>query len=66
MNWEQIKGDWTTYKGKVKERWGKLTDSEVDQINGRREQLEGTLQKEYGIAKEEARKEVDAFCKTCR
>ena len=46
-------------KGKVKEQWGKLTDDEIDQINGNREQLEGKLQERYGYQKDQAKKAID-------
>jgi uncharacterized protein YjbJ (UPF0337 family) len=46
-------------KGKIKEQWGKLTDDEIDQIAGNREQLEGKIQERYGIAKDQVRKQVD-------
>jgi uncharacterized protein YjbJ (UPF0337 family) len=61
MNWDQIKGDWKTFKGKMREKWGELTDDDVDVINGQREQLIGSLQKRYGIAKEEAQRQVQEF-----
>lgn len=59
MDWNRIEGNWTQFKGKVKEKWGKLTDDEITQINGRRDQLEGRIQERYGMAKDKARKEVD-------
>jgi uncharacterized protein YjbJ (UPF0337 family) len=46
-------------KGKIKEQWGKLTDDEIEQIAGSREQLEGKIQERYGIAKDQVRKQVD-------
>jgi len=61
MNWDQIQGDWNTYKGKIKERWGELTTNDVDIISGKRDQLIGQLQKTYGIGKEEAELELDDF-----
>ncbi|MGD9724481.1 MAG: CsbD family protein [Pirellulales bacterium] len=61
MNWEQIKGDWKTFTGKVKEKWGDLTDDDLAVIEGQREQLVGQLQKRYGIAKEEAQRQVEEF-----
>jgi uncharacterized protein YjbJ (UPF0337 family) len=64
MNWEQIQGNWMNIKGKVKERWGDLTDDDLDRIEGRRDQLVGLVQKQYGIAKELAEKEVKAWEKT--
>lgn len=65
MNWDQVEGKWKQVKGQVKERWGKLTDDELDIINGRREQLEGKLQTAYGRTKEQVRKEVDEFLDAC-
>ena len=58
MNWDRIEGNWKKAKGKVKEQWGKLTDDQLDVIGGRREQLLGVLQESYGIAKDEAERQV--------
>ncbi len=66
MNREQLAGQWKEFKGKAKERWGRLTDDELDQVAGRAEQLEGKIQQAYGKTKEEARKDVDEFCQSCR
>jgi uncharacterized protein YjbJ (UPF0337 family) len=52
-------GNWKQVKGKVKEKWSKLTDDDLTAINGRRDQLEGKIQERYGYAKDQARKEVD-------
>jgi uncharacterized protein YjbJ (UPF0337 family) len=52
-------------RGKVKTQWGRLTDDDLDVIEGNREQLEGRLLKRYGKAKAEIRKEVDEFCRDC-
>lgn len=65
MNWDKIEGQWKTMKGKVKEKWGELTDDEVTQINGQRDQLAGTLQKRYGIAKDEAERQITEFESAC-
>ena len=65
MNWDQIEGNWKTAKGKVKERWGKLTDDDLNVIAGKRDQLEGKLQKAYGKTKEQVKKDVDEFCSSC-
>jgi uncharacterized protein YjbJ (UPF0337 family) len=59
MNWDTAKGDWKQFSGKIKEKWGNLTDDDLSKINGQREQLEGKLQERYGIAKDEAKKQVD-------
>jgi len=61
MNTDQLQGKWKQMKGSVKERWGKLTDDDFDIINGQREQLIGRVQERYGIAKEEAQKQVDEW-----
>lgn len=59
MNSDQLQGKWKQMKGAVKERWGKLTDDDIDIINGRNDQLVGKIQEKYGIAKEEAQKQVE-------
>lgn len=61
MNEDQMKGRWNELKGKVKERWGRLTDDELTQISGKKEQLLGKIQVKYGIAKERAEKELNRF-----
>ena len=61
MNWDRIEGNWIEYKGKVKERWGKLTDDDLDVIAGRREQLLGVLQQRYGHARDVLEKDVRDF-----
>ena len=61
MNWDQIKGDWKQVTGKVKEKWGKLTDDDLTTIEGKRDQLAGLIQQRYGYAKEQAEKELDEF-----
>jgi uncharacterized protein YjbJ (UPF0337 family) len=59
MNSDEMKGKWKQLKGSVRERWGKLTDDDVDIINGQNEQLVGKIQEKYGIAKDEAQRQVD-------
>jgi uncharacterized protein YjbJ (UPF0337 family) len=58
MNWEQAKGQWNQIKGSVRAKWGKLTDDDLNVIAGERERLVGKIQERYGIAKEEAEKQV--------
>ena len=58
MNWDRIEGNWKQAKGKVKERWGRLTDDDLDVIAGKREQLCGRLQEAYGISKDDAERQV--------
>lgn len=61
MNWDQIRAEWKDLKGKARVQWGKLTDDELARIRGNREQLEAALQKRYGMAKEEAQRQVDQW-----
>ncbi|QNP48945.1 CsbD family protein [Diaphorobacter aerolatus] len=61
MNEDTIKGNWKQFKGKVKEQWGKLTDDDLDVINGQREQLVGRIQEREGIAQDEAEKQVKTW-----
>ncbi len=58
MNREIIEGNWNQLKGEVQKRWGKLTNDNLDQINGNRTKLLGVIQESYGVAKEEAEKQV--------
>ncbi len=59
MNWDQIAGNWKKMSGTVKQKWGQLTDDDLTQIAGKRDQLIGRVQERYGIAKEEAERQVD-------
>ncbi|MFL6624131.1 MAG: CsbD family protein [Sulfurifustaceae bacterium] len=61
MDWNQIEGNWTQFKGKIKAKWGDLTDDDLDLINGRREELLGKIQKAYGVGKDEAERQVRDF-----
>jgi len=61
MNWERIEGDWMQFKGHVKKQWGKLTDDQVDVINGQRDILAGKLREAYGIGKDEAEQQIHAW-----
>lgn len=61
MNWDRIEGNWKQFSGKIKEKWGQLTDDDIAQINGKRDQLEGKIQERYGQGKDQAKKAVDDF-----
>lgn len=61
MNWDRIQGNWKQFSGKVKEKWGDLTDDDIARVNGNREQLEGVLQQRYGYAKDRAKQEIDSW-----
>jgi len=64
MNWDQVEGKWKQMKGGIKEKWGKLTDDDLDVIAGKRDKLIGKLQEHYGIARKEAEKQCDEWCRT--
>ncbi len=53
MDWDRIEGNWKSFKGKAKQQWGKLTDDDLDVIEGRREELEGKIQERYGYHKDQ-------------
>ena len=58
MNEDTIKGNWKQFKGKVKEQWGKLTNDDLEVIAGKRDQLIGKIQERFGIARDEADRQV--------
>jgi uncharacterized protein YjbJ (UPF0337 family) len=61
MNTDILKGQWKQIKGEIQKQWGKLTEDEIDVINGDREKLEGRLQEMYGYTRDQARQEVNDF-----
>lgn len=61
MNWEQIEGDWKKFKGTVREQWELMSDDHLERIAGKREQLVGSIQESYGIAREDAERQVMAW-----
>jgi uncharacterized protein YjbJ (UPF0337 family) len=58
-NWDNIAGNWTQWKGRVRERWGKLTDDQLDVVAGRRDQLSGRIQEIYGVTRDEAERQLN-------
>lgn len=64
MNWDRLKGDWMQLKGKVSQKWSKLTDDDLKLIEGKGEELLGRLQHRYGFKKDEAEREVDTWMKS--
>jgi uncharacterized protein YjbJ (UPF0337 family) len=61
MNQDQVAGKWQQLKGKIKQQWGKLTDDDLTMLEGNRDQLIGKVQERYGIAREEAERQVREF-----
>jgi uncharacterized protein YjbJ (UPF0337 family) len=66
MDWNQVEGNWKQVKGNAKRQWGKLTDSDLTMIGGRREELEGKIQERYGYTKDRIRKEIDDWYESLR
>ncbi len=60
-NEDVLQGQWKQLRGKAKEWWGKLTDDDLDQVNGKRDQLVGKLQEKYGYTRDEANREIDTY-----
>ena len=63
MNWDRVEGNWKQFKGKAKQQWGNLTNDDLDVVEGKRDQLAGKLQERYGVAKDEAEKQIDDWLK---
>ena len=61
MNWDQIEGKWKQFTGSARERWGKLTDDDLEMLAGKKDHLVGKIQERYGIAKAEAEKQADEW-----
>jgi uncharacterized protein YjbJ (UPF0337 family) len=60
-NRDILMGKWKQMRGMVREQWGKLTDNQIDQINGDYERLVGVLQENYGYTREKAMQEADRW-----
>ena len=61
MNWERIEGDWIRFKERAREQWGKLTDDDLEAIDGQRVELEGVLQRRYGYGKDQISREINVW-----
>lgn len=59
--WDQVSGGWKQLSSQIKQQWGKLTDDEILQMQGKRDELAGKIQERYGIAKEEANRQIDEW-----
>lgn len=64
MNWDQVQGKWKQLRGSVRQEWGKLTDDDLEVVAGQKDKLVGRLQERYGISKEAAENQVDAWSRT--
>jgi uncharacterized protein YjbJ (UPF0337 family) len=61
MNWNEIEGRWQEFRGQVKSKWAKLTDDDLMNLEGKRDRLVGSIQTRYGIAKEQAERQIDEW-----
>lgn len=61
INWDHVESDWKQFRGKIQEKWGKLTEAELNAIEGEKNRLTRKLQEKYGIAKEEVEKRLNEF-----
>jgi len=61
MNWDQVSGNWKELKGKLRSKWARLTDDDLENISGKKDVLLGRLQQRYGFHKDRAEREIDAF-----
>jgi uncharacterized protein YjbJ (UPF0337 family) len=58
MDWDRISGNWAHWRGRIRERWSRLTNDELDQVAGRRDQLVGRIEKAYGLERSEAERQL--------
>lgn len=61
MNWDTVQGNWNQWKGHLKMKWGDLTDDEIQKLDGRKDQIAGLLQEKYGIARDQAERDLDEW-----
>jgi uncharacterized protein YjbJ (UPF0337 family) len=61
MNWDRVEGIWKEFKGNIQQKWGKLTNDDLQVIDGKRNELAGRLQQRYGYAKDQAEREIDTW-----
>jgi uncharacterized protein YjbJ (UPF0337 family) len=63
MNWDRVEGNWKQFKGQAQQQWGNLTNDDLDVVEGKRQELSGKIQERYGVAKDEAEKQIDDWLK---
>ena len=66
MNTDTLEGQWKQLRGKVQQQWGKLTNDDLDRIEGRREELVGIIQERYGEERSKAERDVDTFMRNLK
>jgi len=66
MNWDHFEGKWTRFTGSARERWGKLTDDDIQTLSGQKDHLVGKIQERYGFAKAEAETQADEWSRALK
>jgi uncharacterized protein YjbJ (UPF0337 family) len=66
MNWDRVEGNWKQFAGQARQKWGKLTDSDWQVVAGKKDELAGRIQERYGIAKDEANREIDNWARALK
>ena len=61
MNWDRVEGNWNEFKGKVQQKWGKLTNDDLEVVKGKRTELAGRIQQRYGYAKDQVERDIDTW-----
>jgi uncharacterized protein YjbJ (UPF0337 family) len=61
MNWDRVEGNWKQIKGKAQQQWGKLTNDDLNLVEGKRTELVGRIQERYGIQRDEAERQIDSW-----
>ena len=59
--WNKVQGNWKQLVGQIQLQWGRLTNDDIDQINGERQKLTGRIQERYGVTQEEANRQIDSW-----
>jgi uncharacterized protein YjbJ (UPF0337 family) len=66
MNWDRVEGNWKQFAGQARQKWGKLTDNDWQVVAGKKDELAGRIQERYGLAKDEANREVDNWARSLK
>ena len=66
MNWDRVEGNWKQFAGQARQKWGKLTASDWEVVSGKKDELAGIIQERYGMAKDEANREIDNWARSLK
>ena len=64
MNWDRVEGNWKQIKGRAQQRWGKLTNDDLNLVEGKRTELVGRIQERYGVQRDEAERQIDSWLRS--